>query len=105
LLQKSRDWFIPPFVTSYAETEILDGLHGDAWATPVSMKQSEVVVLCFAWRLGDAALQLTGSGPAAIREKVQKRSGELIVDILIDLSARANLPLLHAAAELRERNC
>jgi hypothetical protein len=42
------------------------------------------------------------SWPAVFREKVKERYGELIVDILIDLSNRVNLPLLLATAELRE---
>ena len=42
------------------------------------------------------------SGPAVFREKIIKeRYGELIVDILIDLSNRVNLPLLLATAGLR----
>jgi hypothetical protein len=47
------------------------------------------------------------SGPAVFREKINERYGELIVDVLIDLSDHVNLPLLRAAAaaKLRERNC
>jgi hypothetical protein len=36
------------------------------------------------------------SGPAVFREKIIERYGELIVDILIDLSDHVNLPLLLA---------
>ena len=58
-------------------------------------------MLCL-WANGCRGAVAQHSGPAVFREKIKERYGELIVEILIDLSNRVNLPLLLAVAALRE---
>ncbi len=79
------------------------------------MKQSEVLILCFACVLMDDREALARpSSPAVFREKMKERYGELIVDILIrfigscesaTITCHAVTDCLNINCEMRERNC